>query len=92
MQAAGSGSSDAMVQLGRLAYKRKDSGAYERWYHQAAEAGNLEAMEHLSKTPSEESGEWERRLEAARPCKPRYHSQKTGATLGALIFRITTAG
>jgi hypothetical protein len=87
--AAGMGSGDAMLRLGYVALDRKDDASAKTWIRQAAEAGNLEAMEWVSGPENDEGREWRRRLAAARPCKPRYQSQKTGATVGQLIFRIT---
>ena len=90
-KAAGMGSGDAMLRLGYRALNRKDNAAATNWIRQAADAGNLEAMEWLSGPENDEGREWRRRLAAARPCKPRYQSRQSGATVRELIFRITGA-
>jgi hypothetical protein len=89
--AAGMGSGDAMLRLGYRALDRKDTAAGTNWIRQAAEVGNLEAMEWISGPENDEGREWRRRLAAARPCKPRYQSRQSGATVRELIFRITGA-
>lgn len=91
-KAAGMGSGDAMLRLGHLALDRKDDSAGKSWIRQAAETGNLDAMEWISEFENDEGLEWRHRLVAARPCKPRHHSSETGATVGQLIWRITTGG